>query len=113
MSFGPTAVQVDCKLGVRTFQEVEVMKNKPRTDLYDKLKALAPGMLTEEEHAAKAVTKHKYMVSRDAMTSTKTLGLRIEGITSKSGTKLAKTDLASIVSSEQVANVLFKNLPPV
>lgn len=73
---------MDCKVGVRTYLEEELSKAKEkpklRKDMYEKMiqiDAMAP---TEEEHRAKGVTKPRYMVWRETISSTATLGFRIE-----------------------------------
>uniref|UniRef100_A0A0A9XUI6 Kinase n=1 Tax=Lygus hesperus TaxID=30085 RepID=A0A0A9XUI6_LYGHE len=80
---------MDCKIGVRTYLEEELAKAKEkpklRKDMYEKMiqiDSLAP---TEEEHRAKGVTKPRYMVWRETISSTATLGFRIEGIKKSDG----------------------------
>jgi len=71
---------MDLKLGTRTFLESEVMNSKPRADLFQKLLKLDPSSLTEEEVARGWITKLRYMTFREELSSTKSLGFRIEGI---------------------------------
>ena len=71
---------MDCKIGVRTYLEEELAKarEKPkmRKDMYEKMVAVDPTAPTEEERAVKAVTKPRYMVWRETISSTATLGFR-------------------------------------
>lgn len=73
---------MDCKVGVRTYLEEELSKAKEkpklRKDMYDKMIQIDPFAPTEEEHRAKGVTKPRYMVWRETISSTATLGFRIE-----------------------------------
>lgn len=73
---------MDCKVGVRTYLEEELSKAKEkpklRKDMYEKMIQIDPIAPTEEEHRAKGVTKPRYMVWRETISSTATLGFRIE-----------------------------------
>ena len=73
---------MDVKIGVRTFLESECddKESKPRNDLYTKLFEIAPGDLTPDEHAIKAITKKRYMQWRENSSSSSSLGFRIEAI---------------------------------
>lgn len=71
---------MDIKLGVRTFLESECNKLDLRVDLYQKMKELYPSQVTEAEHVAGAVTKHRFMSVRDATSTIGTLGFRVDGV---------------------------------
>ena len=83
-SFESTPCIMDCKIGIRTYLEEELQKAnsqpKLRKDMYEKMVAVDPTAPTEQEHLQKGVTKCRYMVWRETISSTATLGFRIEGI---------------------------------
>ncbi|XP_068158791.1 inositol-trisphosphate 3-kinase A isoform X1 [Drosophila tropicalis] len=95
---------MDCKIGVRTYLEEELSKAKEkpklRKDMYDKMIQIDPQAPNAEEHAAKAVTKPRYMVWRETISSTATLGFRIEGIKKSDGT--SSKDFKTTKSREQI-----------
>ncbi|XP_036406365.1 inositol-trisphosphate 3-kinase B [Megalops cyprinoides] len=95
---------MDCKMGVRTYLEEELTKarKKPslRKDMYQKMIEVDPDAPTEEEHAQQAVTKPRYMQWRETISSTSTLGFRIEGIKKEDGT--VNRDFKKTKSKEQV-----------
>uniref|UniRef100_W5NJD6 Kinase n=1 Tax=Lepisosteus oculatus TaxID=7918 RepID=W5NJD6_LEPOC len=95
---------MDCKMGVRTYLEDELTKarKKPtlRKDMYLKMIEVDPSAPTAEEQAQQAVTKPRYMQWRETISSTATLGFRIEGIKKEDGT--VNRDFKKTKSREQV-----------
>uniref|UniRef100_G3RGJ9 Kinase n=1 Tax=Gorilla gorilla gorilla TaxID=9595 RepID=G3RGJ9_GORGO len=95
---------MDCKMGVRTYLEEELTKarKKPslRKDMYQKMIEVDPEAPTEEEKAQRAVTKPRYMQWRETISSTATLGFRIEGIKKEDGT--VNRDFKKTKTREQV-----------
>lgn len=71
---------MDVKMGVRTYLEDELAKarEKPklRKDMFEKMVQIDPDEPTEEENRLKAVTKPRYMIWRETISSTSTLGKR-------------------------------------
>uniref|UniRef100_A0A1L8DYS5 Kinase n=1 Tax=Nyssomyia neivai TaxID=330878 RepID=A0A1L8DYS5_9DIPT len=101
---------MDCKIGVRTYLEEELSKAKEkpklRKDMYEKMIQIDPGAPTEDENRVKGVTKPRYMVWRETISSTATLGFRIEGIKKADGT--SSKDFKTTKSREQILQS-FKN----
>ncbi|XP_073405363.1 inositol-trisphosphate 3-kinase C [Dendrobates tinctorius] len=99
---------MDCKMGVRTYLEEELVKarEKPklRKDMYEKMIAVDPDAPTEEEHRQGAVLKPRYMQWRETLSSTATLGFRIEGIKRADGT--CDTNFKKTKYREQVMRAL-------
>lgn len=99
---------MDCKMGVRTYLEEELVKarEKPklRKDMYEKMIAVDPEAPTEEEHRQGAVLKPRYMQWRETLSSTATLGFRIEGIKRADGT--CDTNFKKTKHREQVKRAL-------
>lgn len=101
---------MDCKMGVRTYLEEELVRArerpKPREDLYKKMVEVDSEGPTPEEHCQRGVTKPRYMQWRETMSSTNTLGFRIEGIKKCDGT--CRTDFKKTRSKQDVIQV-FKD----
>ncbi|XP_059621822.1 inositol-trisphosphate 3-kinase B isoform X1 [Phlebotomus argentipes] len=95
---------MDCKIGVRTYLEEELSKAKEkpklRKDMYEKMIQIDPNAPTEDENRVKGVTKPRYMVWRETISSTATLGFRIEGIKKADGT--SSKDFKTTKSREQI-----------
>eukprot|EP00069_Balaena_mysticetus_P003323 bmy_16507T0 len=95
---------MDCKMGVRTYLEEELTKarKKPslRKDMYQKMIEVDPEAPTEEEKDQRAVTKPRYMQWRETISSTATLGFRIEGIKKEDGS--VNRDFKKTKTREQV-----------
>ncbi|KAG2468549.1 inositol-trisphosphate 3-kinase B-like [Polypterus senegalus] len=95
---------MDCKMGVRTYLEEELTKarKKPslRKDMYQKMIEVDPMAPTKEEKEEQAVTKPRYMQWRETISSTSTLGFRIEGIKKEDGT--VNRDFKKTKSKQQV-----------
>ncbi|XP_044220535.1 inositol-trisphosphate 3-kinase B-like [Thunnus albacares] len=102
-------VIMDCKMGVRTYQEEELTKARTkatlRSDMYQKMIKVDPSAPSAEEHAQKGVTKWRYLQWRDTTSSTSTLGFRIEGIMMEDGS--VQRDFRKILSLAQLTEALL------
>ncbi|XP_026783277.3 inositol-trisphosphate 3-kinase Cb [Pangasianodon hypophthalmus] len=99
---------MDCKMGSRTYLEEELVKArerpKLRKDMYEKMVAVDPDAPSAEEKAQQAVLKPRYMQWRETLSSTATLGFRIEGIKKADGT--CNTNFKRTKHREQVMKAL-------
>ncbi|XP_077598868.1 inositol-trisphosphate 3-kinase A [Stigmatopora nigra] len=95
---------MDCKMGVRTYLEEELAKARkkptPRPDMYQKMVEVDPQAASAEEKRQGAVTKPRYMQWRETISSTATLGFRIEGVKKEDGT--VNRDFKRTKTREQV-----------
>ncbi|XP_026136020.1 inositol-trisphosphate 3-kinase B isoform X2 [Carassius auratus] len=102
-------VIMDCKMGVRTYQEEEIIKARTnasvRADMYQKMMKIDPEAPTAEEHAQKGVTKLRYLQWRDDSSSTSSLGFRIEGIVMGNGKVLR--DFYKTCTEAQITETLL------
>ncbi|XP_042216571.1 inositol-trisphosphate 3-kinase homolog isoform X2 [Homarus americanus] len=95
---------MDIKMGTRTFLESEVSNKKARKDLYEKMIKVDVTAPNSEECEAKAVTKLRYMDFRDNMSSSRSLGFRIEAL--KMTGSEAVTELQTVRSREEVVGTM-------
>jgi len=101
---------MDVKLGVRTFLESECGNAKPRPDLFERMVKLYPLELTAEELMAQTITKHRWMLARDANSTIASLGHRIDGIAGYRTMQRKDVDdeLASLRSPDDTCRVFEK-----
>jgi len=103
---------MDCKLGVRSFGESEVSSTKMRTDLYERLVDLDPNAVTEEERAAGACTKFRWMDFNDTLTTMRSLGFRVDGI-AHSGGQTTKKELKQLQNISDIVTCIMDHFLPV
>ncbi|KAJ0062700.1 hypothetical protein NL108_004314, partial [Boleophthalmus pectinirostris] len=98
---------MDCKMGIRTYLEEELVRAREhprlREDLYKKMVEVDREGPTAEEHSQAAVTKPRYMQWRETLSSTHTLGFRIEGIKKSDGT--CRTDFKKTRSQQDIIKI--------
>lgn len=97
---------MDIKLGTRTFSESDVKNQLPRSDLYEKMIEVDVTVATEEEKRVGAITKLRYMDFREKLSSTSTLGFRIEAV--KYGKMNLDKDLKLVKSRDQILHTLCR-----
>lgn len=96
---------MDIKMGTRTFLETEVSNTTARHDLYEKMIKVDASAPSIQEHEAQAVTKLRYMDFRDNMSSSRSLGFRIEAL--KMSGSDAVNELQTVRSRDEVADVMI------
>uniref|UniRef100_A0A3P8S9E3 Kinase n=1 Tax=Amphiprion percula TaxID=161767 RepID=A0A3P8S9E3_AMPPE len=103
-----TPAIMDCKMGSRTYLEEELVtareRPQPRNDMYEKMVAVDPEAPTVQERAQQAVLKTRYMQWRETLSSTASLGFRIEGFRKANGE--CQTNFKRTKSREQVVEAL-------
>lgn len=89
-----------------------VISNASRTnlsqfqDMYEKMIQIDPKAPTEEEHRSKGVTKPRYMIWRETISSTATLGFRVDGVKKADGT--SSKDFKTTKTRDQIVEA-FKD----
>lgn len=68
--------------------------------MYEKMIQIDPKAPTDEEHRSKGVTKPRYMIWRETISSTSTLGFRIDGVKKADGT--STKDFKTTKTREQI-----------
>ncbi|XP_060647813.1 inositol-trisphosphate 3-kinase homolog isoform X2 [Drosophila nasuta] len=113
---------MDIKLGSRTFLESEVSNKTMRPDLYQKMIAVDASAPTQAEHEAQAITKLRYMLFRESLSSSHSKGFRIEALrlrgrapvkdlkTCRTGEQISQTIEQFLVARRSVQKELIKRL---
>ncbi|XP_029714573.1 inositol-trisphosphate 3-kinase homolog isoform X1 [Aedes albopictus] len=91
---------MDIKIGFRTFSENEVSNTTLREDLYSKMVAIDPSAPTAEEHQQKAITKLRYMLFRENMSSSSEKGFRIEALKMRGSSPV--TDMKKVKTGQEI-----------
>lgn len=101
---------MDVKMGYRTYREDELYKalreTQLRHDMFDKMIQVDEHEPTLEERRVRAVTKPRYMIWRESVSSTASLGFRIEGMRLRDGT--IDKDFKTIKEEEQIAKAFIR-----
>ena len=106
-----TLCVMDVKMGVRCFDESELKSTKPRSDLYERLLKLKPEAVTEDERASGSITKARWMRVRDSLSSTVSLGFRVDGIDTPTVKRKSAGDLAMVRKESDIVQALRSFLP--
>ncbi|XP_029642384.1 inositol-trisphosphate 3-kinase A-like isoform X2 [Octopus sinensis] len=98
---------MDVKMGIRTYLEDELKKArenpKLRSDMYEKMVDIDPSAPTPEEQELRAISKPRYMQWRENISSSSSLGFRIEGVKNSNG--VSSKDFKRTRTWEQVQEV--------
>lgn len=95
---------MDIKMGRRTFLESEVTNDTLRPDLYKKMVAVNEQSATTEEHQQQAITKLRYMLFREQISSSECKGFRIEALKMKGAQPV--TNLKTCKSASDVETTI-------
>lgn len=71
---------MDIKMGRRTFLESEVTNETLRSDLYKKMTSVDKTAPSADEHHCQAITKLRYMLFRERISSSEHHGFRVEAL---------------------------------
>lgn len=101
---------MDVKMGLRTYLEDELYKalreSQLRHDMFDKMIEVDKNEPTTEEQTQRAVTKPRYMIWRESVSSTASLGFRIEGMRLRDGT--IDKDFKTMKEEEKIARAFIR-----
>jgi len=101
---------MDIKIGYRTYCEEELYKalDEPqlRPDMYKKMIEIDATEPNEEERKVCAVTKPRYMIWRETVSSTASLGFRIEAMRLKDG--MVHKDFKTTKEEEEISRALIR-----
>lgn len=105
-----TASVMDVKMGLRTYREEEIhmaaKEGKLRPDMYEKMIEIDENEPTDEEKKLKAITKLRYMVWRETISSTSKLGFRIEGMRFEDGS--VDNNFKTMKEENQIVNAMAR-----
>lgn len=91
---------MDIKMGRRTFLESEASNDTLRSDLYQKMCSVDNTAPTAVEHSQQAITKLRYMLFREQMSSSQCKGFRVEALKMRGSEPV--TDLKTMKCGQEV-----------
>lgn len=101
---------MDVKMGCRTYHEEELSnalrETKLRPDMYKKMIEVDENEPTQEENYLKAITKPRYMIWRENLSSTANLAFRIEAMRLQDGS--VDKDFKTTKSEDQLAKTFMR-----
>jgi len=101
---------MDVKMGCRTYEERELdcalRESKLRHDMYDKMVEIDENEPTANEKTLRAITKPRYMIWRETVSSTASLGFRVEGMRLQDGS--VDKNFKTTKDEEQIAEAFMR-----